>query len=83
MEKDLDSGGGVLQVNLCQKLFFLQKMRKNMFISKQFLYTTCSHHVLSLEFLNIELVLNSMNNMSSYCGLVDSKIRDSDKDLPV
>ena len=24
-----------------------------------------------------------MNNLSSYCGLVDVKIRDSDKDLPV
>ena len=26
---------------------------------------------------------NSMNNMSSYCGLLDAKIRASDKDLPV
>ena len=24
-----------------------------------------------------------MNNLSSYCGLVDEKIRASDKDLPV
>ena len=24
-----------------------------------------------------------MSNLSSYCGLVDAKIRDSDKDLPV
>jgi hypothetical protein len=24
-----------------------------------------------------------MNNMSSYCGLVDAKVRASDKDLPV
>ena len=24
-----------------------------------------------------------MNNLSSYCGLVDAKIRPSDKDLPV
>ena len=24
-----------------------------------------------------------MNNLSSYCGLVDAKIRNSDKDLPV
>ena len=24
-----------------------------------------------------------MNNMSSYCGLVDAKIRASDKDIPV
>jgi hypothetical protein len=26
---------------------------------------------------------NSMNNLSSYCGLVNAKIRSSDKDLPV
>ena len=26
---------------------------------------------------------NSMNNLSSYCGLVDAKIRASDKNLPV
>ena len=26
---------------------------------------------------------NSMNNLSSHCELVDAKIRDSDKDLPV
>ena len=26
---------------------------------------------------------NSMNNLSSYCELVDAKIRASDKDLPV
>ena len=26
---------------------------------------------------------NLMNNMSSYCGLFDAKISDSDKDLPV
>ena len=40
---------------------------------------------LSLEFSCIELVIqcNSMNNLSSYCGLVDAKIRASDKDLPV
>jgi hypothetical protein len=26
---------------------------------------------------------NSMNNLSSYCGLVDAKLRASHKDLPV
>ena len=46
------------------------------------MYTTCSPHVLSLEFSCIELV-NSMNNLLSYCGLVDAKIKASDKDLPV
>ena len=29
------------------------------------------------------LTCNSMNNLSSYCGLVDAKIRASDKDLSV
>jgi hypothetical protein len=38
--------------------------------------------ILSLEFSCIELE-NSMDNLSSYCGLVDAKIRASDKDLPV
>ena len=28
-------------------------------------------------------ICNSMNNLSSYCGLLDAKIRASDKDLPV
>jgi hypothetical protein len=26
---------------------------------------------------------NSINNLLSYCGLIDAKIRASDKDLPV
>ena len=36
-------------------------------ISKHFLYTTC----------------NSMNNLLSYCGLTDARMRASEKDLPV
>ena len=44
------------------------------------MFYPCSPHVLSLEFSCTEL--NSMNNLSSYCGLVDAKIRASDKDLP-
>ena len=40
----------------------------------QFLYTT----VLSLYFSG-----DSMNNLLSYCGLTDSKMRASDTDLPV
>ena len=43
----------------------------------QFVYTTCSAGILSLQFTW------TMNNLSSYCGLVDAKIRASDKDLPV
>ena len=37
---------------------------------------------LSMEFSCIELVIQ-MNNLLPYCGLVDAKIRASDKDLPV
>ena len=29
------------------------------------------------------MVCNSMSNLLSYCGLIDAKIRASDKDLPV
>ena len=46
---------------------------------KQFLYTTCSPHVLSLDFSCIELVIQW-----TICRhIVDAKIRASDKDLPV
>ena len=38
---------------------------------------------LRLELSCIELVINSMNNLLSYCGLVDAKIRASEKDLLV
>ena len=43
----------------------------------------CVQNVLSLQFSCTELVYNSVNNLLSYCGLVDAKIRASDKDLPV
>ena len=45
----------------------------------------CTQHVLPrFEFwIFMYWTCNSMNNLSSYCGLVDAKIRASDKDLPV
>ena len=45
----------------------------------------CTQHVLPRFELGIfkHWTCNSMNNMSWYCGLVDAKIRASDKDLPV
>ena len=46
----------------------------NVKTKKQFLYTTCSELVFSS---------NSMNNLSSYCGLTDARMRASEKDLPV
>ena len=39
----------------------------NMFELGIFMYSTC----------------DSMNNLSSYCGLIDAKMRASDKELPV
>ena len=55
------------------------------------LYKKCSEcqkqflHVLPRFELGIFMywTCNSMNNLSSHCGLVDAKIRASDKDLPV
>ena len=46
--------------------------------SEQFVYTTCSEHVVFLYWTG-----NSMNNLLSYCGLVDAWISVSKKDLPV
>ena len=44
----------------------------------------CTQHVLPRFELGIFMywTCNSMNILSSYCGLVDAKIRASDKDLP-
>ena len=81
----------IVQVNLCQKLFYLQNMGRTCCVQKLFwMSETISVHNmfstgLSLEFSRIELVINvnSMNNLLTYCGLVDAKIRATDKDLPV
>ena len=45
----------------------------------------CTQHVLPRFELGVFMyrACNSMNNLLSYCGLVDAKIRASDKDLPV
>ena len=42
----------------------------------------CTQHVLSLEFSCTELG-STIHNLLSYCGLVDTRISASDKDLPV
>ena len=46
--------------------------------SKLFLYTTCSELLFFLYWS-----WESMNNLSSYFGLTDSRMRASEKDLPV
>ena len=71
-------------VNLCQKLLFLENMwctvQKLIWMSK-----TISVHNMFSPFWNFHVCIywtcNSINNLSSYCGLVDAKIRASDKDL--
>ena len=45
---------------------------------KQFMYTTCSELVVFMDRTG-----NSMNNLLSYCGLVDARISAFEKDLPV
>ena len=45
---------------------------------EQFVYTTCSELVIFIYWTG-----KSMNNILSYCGLVDVRINASDKDLPV
>ena len=45
---------------------------------KQFVYATCSELVVFMHWTG-----KSMNNLLSYCGLVDARIRASNKDLPV
>ena len=46
--------------------------------SEQFIYTTCSELVVFVYWTG-----KSMNNLLTYCGLIDTRIRASDKDLPV
>ena len=46
--------------------------------SEQFMYTTCSELVVFMYWTG-----KLMNNLLSYCGLVDTRIRASDIDLPV
>ena len=45
---------------------------------KQFVYTTCPEFVVLMYWTG-----KSMNNLLSYCGLVDPRISASDKNLPV
>ena len=45
---------------------------------KQFVYTTCSELETFMYWSH-----NSMNNLLSYCGWVDTRISASEKDLPV
>ena len=45
---------------------------------KQFVYITCSELVVFMYWTS-----KSMNNLLSYCGIVDARISASEKDLPL
>ena len=77
-----------LQVNLCQKLFFLQNIGRTCCVQKFVLNVRnnfCTQHILPRFELGIFMywTCNSMNNLFSYRWLIDAKITASDKDLPV
>jgi hypothetical protein len=77
-----------LQVNLCQKLLFLHQLNHNMTTDCSWNYhenykcRTWAEYVLPM-FCAFSFHGNSMNNLLSYCGLVDARISASEKDLPV
>ena len=78
----------MVQVNLCQKLLFLHQLTHNITIDcswnyhKNYKCRTLAEHVLPM-FCACSFYGNSMNNLLSYCGLVDARISASEKDLPV
>ena len=62
-----------VQVNLGKNCFLFLFWH-----SEQFMYTTSSELAIFMYW-----TCNSMNNLLSYCGLVDARITASEKDLPV
>ena len=77
----------LVQVNLCQKLFFCRTRGEHVVYKNcsECQNNFCPQHDLPRFKLGIFMywTFNSMNNLSSYCGLVDAKKRASDKVLPV
>ena len=77
-----------LQANLFQKHLFLHQLTHNMTkdcswnYRENYKHRTWGEHVLPI-FCACSFHGNSMNNLLSYCGLIDAKIRASDRDLPV
>ena len=82
-----------LQVNLCQKLLFLHQLTHNMTTDCSWYYPenykcrTWTKHGQNMfcpcMFWTCSFQGNSINNILSYCGLVDARISASEKDLPV
>ena len=59
---------------LCTKIELNVKTKQK----QQFVYV----HNMFCRYSELTIFMNN-DNLSSYCGLVDAKIRASDKDLPV
>ena len=89
----------VVQVNIFQKLSFLNQLTHNMrlFIEfpEKYKFTLCcvqklflfcfdiQNNICTQHVVNQYLSGNSINNLSSYCGSTDSRMRASEKYLPV
>ena len=76
-----------LQVQYKKNTWSEHVVYKNCFLflfwhSNQFLYTTCSELVFFL-YWSCNSMNNLSSNLSSYCGLTDSRMRASETDLPV
>ena len=69
-----EHGENMRRTYCAQKLFWMSKQNKN--------NNLCTQHVLQVFILSLQFSWK-MNNLPSYCGLVDAKIRASDKDLTV
>ena len=83
----------LVQVNLCQKISFLNQLTHNMtrdcsLISKKNTLFFCfcfdiQNNICTQHVVNLYFSWNSMNNLSSYCGLTGARMRASEKYLPV
>ena len=91
-----------MQVNLCQKLSFLNQLTHNAtrdgslippkntssehVVYKNCFFCFCSdiqNNICTQLVLNLYFSGESMNNILSYCGLTDARMKASEKDLPV
>ena len=75
----------LIQVNDCQKLLFLHQLTHNMTTdcSLNHQFSTWKFQVQNMLGIFMYWIGDSMNNLLSYCGLVELRIRASEKDLPV
>ena len=88
----------MVQVNLFQKPLILASVTRNMtkdcslnytvqnmLCTKNFVFCffmDIQNNICTQDVLNLYFSVNSMKNLSSYCGLTDSRMRASDTDLP-